>query len=47
MLPDKSIRMDFTGTSLKYSLGDEIKVNETDFSADIKAFFNQITRKYV
>ena len=46
MAAEKSIKLKAEKSILKYEVGDEIKLNEADFSALADGFFNEIKRKY-
>ena len=46
MMKDSTIRLKPQHSLLKYDLGDEIKVSESQFALISKAFFSEIERKY-
>ena len=47
MSVDSSIKLSPDKSVLKYQVGDEIRLNEADFSLLSSAFFAEIERKYV
>ncbi len=47
MSMDQSIRLSPAKSVLKYQAGDEIKLNEAQFSLIFKAFFAGIESKYL
>jgi len=47
MSADKTIKLDSANSVLKYQLGDEIKLNESDFVALSSAYFAEIESKYL
>jgi hypothetical protein len=47
MCADKTIKYDPAKSVLKYRIGDEIKLNEADFTLLSSAFFAEIERKYL
>jgi hypothetical protein len=47
MCADKTIKFDPARSVLKYRVGDEIKLNEADFTLLSSAFFAEIERKYL
>jgi hypothetical protein len=46
MSADKTIRLDPASSVLKYQVGDEIELSESDFIALSSAYFAEIERKY-
>jgi hypothetical protein len=47
MMADKTIRLNPAQSVLKYQVGDEIRLDEAQYGALSKAFFEEIERKYV
>jgi hypothetical protein len=47
MSADKTIKLDSANSVLKYQVGDEIKLNESDFVALSSAYFAEIESKYL